>query len=241
MQSICIYSAFLADSVAARPHFLIWAGTVSPKSVQRPVEKILTLLYKNYKNATCALNHRNPFELLVATILSAQCTDVRVNMVTPALFAHFPTADTMAKAKPTQLEQLIRSTGFYRNKAKSILATAKLLVTKFSSNVPSGMDELLSLPGVARKTANVVLGTAFGKTEGVVVDTHVRRISKRLGLTHMDIPEKIERDLMAILPQASWIDFSHMLIHHGRSVCQARKPLCDKCCLAGLCPSVQRN
>jgi endonuclease-3 len=186
---------------------------------------------------TCALDHRSPFELLVATILSAQCTDERVNQVTPALFARYPTPAAMAKADPADLEDLIRSTGFFRNKARSLLGAAQRLTAAYGGEVPRTMDDLLTLPGVARKTANVVLGTAFGLATGVVVDTHVSRLAGRLGLSAQKDPPKIERDLMALLPEDRWIAFSHQLIWHGRKVCQARTPRCGECTLAPLCPS----
>lgn len=190
-----------------------------------------------YPDAKCALNHRNAFELLIATILSAQCTDARVNIVTPALFKKFPTPQAFAKAEIEEVETLIRSTGFYHNKAKSILGASRLLVEKFGGNVPDTMDALLELPGVARKTANVVLGNAFGKNEGMVVDTHIGRLSIRLGLSKHEHPVKIEKDLMALFPRASWMTLAHLLIYHGRQVCAARKPACARCTLVDLCPT----
>jgi endonuclease-3 len=195
-------------------------------------------LRKAYPDSTCALRHDNPYQLLVATILSAQCTDVRVNMVTPELFSRYPDARTMAQARASDLEQLIKSTGFFRAKAKSLLAASQRLVEEFSGQVPNKMQDLVKLPGVGRKTANVVLGTAFGIPTGVVVDTHVARITHRLGLTREKDPVKIERDLMNQLPKKEWIDFSHRLIHHGRQICKARKPLCDACCLQSVCPQI---
>lgn len=203
------------------------------------ISEIISRLHTAYPGATCALNHRNAFELLVATILSAQCTDERVNKVTPTLFARYPTPADMAAADLNELEEIIRSTGFYRNKAKNIQAAARRIVEVYSGDVPTQMADLLTLAGVARKTANVVLGTAYGIADGVVVDTHVRRLSNRLGLTTEDDPEKIERDLMALLPSTEWIAFSHMLILHGRQVCDARKPRCALCTLNHLCPSAQ--
>ncbi|MCU0291247.1 MAG: endonuclease III [Thermoanaerobaculaceae bacterium] len=191
-----------------------------------------------YPDATCELSHRSPYELLVATILSAQCTDVRVNLVTPALFARFPDAPALAGADPTELEELVKSTGFFRNKAKSLLGMARAVVERHGGQIPADMAALTALPGVGRKTANVVLGTAFGLATGVVVDTHVARLSARLGLTRHDDPEKIERDLMALVPETSWVALSHRLILHGRRVCAARKPACDRCPLAPLCPRV---
>ncbi|HNX50346.1 MAG TPA: endonuclease III [Thermoanaerobaculaceae bacterium] len=191
-----------------------------------------------YPDATCELVHHGPYELLVATILSAQCTDVRVNIVTPALFARFPDAAALAGAEPSELEELIRSTGFFRNKARSLLGMARAVVERHDGKIPTDMDALTALPGVGRKTANVVLGTAFGLATGVVVDTHVTRLSGRLGLTRQDDPEKIERELMALFPETSWVVLSHRLILHGRRICTARKPACDRCPLAPLCPRV---
>jgi endonuclease-3 len=193
-------------------------------------------LLKLYPDAHCELNHRNAFELLVATILSAQCTDQRVNLVTPALFAKYPDAATLAAADSDELEALIRSTGFFRNKAKSLRGAAAVITTQHAGRIPAAMDELLKLPGVARKTANVVLGNAFGKNEGVVVDTHVARLSFRLGFTTHSDPVKIERDLIALFDRDCWCLLSHLLIFHGRRVCAARKPDCDHCPLAGACP-----
>jgi endonuclease-3 len=201
-----------------------WASTV----VRR--------LRGEYPDAQCALRHRNPYELIVATILSAQCTDEMVNRVTPELFRRWPTADALARARRPAIERVVKSTGFFRNKAKNIQGMAKKLVLDFGGEVPRTMDELLSLPGVARKTANVVLGVAFGRALGVVVDTHVARLSGRLGLTKEEDPKKIERDLMALLPEEDWIDLSHLLIWHGRRVCSARKPACDRCVLNDRCP-----
>ncbi len=193
-----------------------------------------------YPEAHCALDHRNAFELLVATILSAQCTDEAVNKATPALFEKYPTAEAMSKAKATDLEKLVKTCGFYRNKAKNLHATAVILTEDFGGKVPSTMEELLGLPGVARKTANVVLGNAFGINEGVVVDTHVGRLSVRLGLTEADPKNAvaIEKDLTARLPRQTWTQWSHLLIWHGRAVCKARKPACDGCQLKRSCPQV---
>jgi endonuclease III len=190
-----------------------------------------------YPDATCALDHRNPYELLVATILSAQCTDKRVNMVTPALFSKYPNAETMSAAKPEELEDMIRSTGFFRNKTKSLLGMSTAVAAQHGGNVPSTMEQLVELPGVGRKTANVVLGNAFGLDEGVVVDTHVSRLSNRLGLTRETDPVKIERDLMALFPREQWTMLAHLLISHGREICDARRPLCEKCVVSDLCPS----
>ncbi len=200
-------------------------------------EEILTRLTEEYPGADCALIHENPFELLVATILSAQCTDKRVNMVTPALFERFPTPAAMAAADLGELEELIRTTGFFRNKARSLKGVGQALVADHGGQVPSTMAELHALPGVGRKTANVVLGNAFGIDEGVVVDTHVQRLSGLLGLTLQKTPEKIEVDLMDLVPSDHWTLWSHLLILHGRSVCKARRPLCDQCVLLDLCPS----
>jgi endonuclease-3 len=201
------------------------------------IAAILKGLDEAYPEVECALVHTSPWELLVATILSAKCTDVRVNMVTPELFRRFPTPQAMAKATLPQLEALIRTTGFFRNKAKSIKGAAAKVVAEFGGKVPETLAELITIPGAARKTANVVLGVCFGKAEGVVVDTHVFRIARRLGLAKGDTPQKVEQELMRILPQDRWIAFSHQLIHHGRQVCDARKPKCDRCNLEQLCHS----
>jgi len=199
--------------------------------------KIMSRLKREYPDATCALQHRNAVELVVATILSAQCTDARVNIVTPHLFAKYRTAADYATADPRVLEREIQSTGFFRNKTKSIIGMAQALVERHGGEVPQTMEELTALPGVGRKTANVILGTWFQKNEGVVVDTHVHRLSRLLGLTRQDDPVKIEHDLMAIVPQDDWTWFSHTLIHHGRAVCIARRPRCADCVLNRLCPS----
>ncbi len=201
------------------------------------IRPILKALARDFPDAECALVHSSALELLVATILSAQCTDVRVNIVTKELFRRYRRAADYAAADPGELETLIRSTGFYRNKAKSILGMAKLLVQDHGGEVPSTMEELVRLPGVARKTANVVLGTWFHRADGVVVDTHVGRISRRLGLTREEDPAKVERDLMKLLPRGEWIAFSHRLIWHGRKVCTARAPKCGACGLRDWCPS----
>ena len=205
------------------------------------VKKILERLDRAYPAAECALTHENPLQLLVSTILSAQCTDERVNQVTRTLFQEYRTAKDFAAADPRALEQEIRPTGFFRNKTKSILGAAKLLVAKFRGEVPRTMEELLELPGVARKTANVVLGTAFGVASGVVVDTHVDRLSHRLDLTKEKDPKKIEQNLMKIIPREKWILFSHQLIWHGRLVCQARRPRCPDCPLEDLCYSKDKT
>jgi endonuclease-3 len=205
------------------------------------IAKIIAGLQKAYPGATCALVHSNAWELLIATILSAQCTDVRVNMVTPTLFRRFPTPAAMAKAPLPELEELIRTTGFFRNKAKSISGAAKGVVERFGGKVPQTMDELLSLPGVARKTGNVVLGTAYGIADGIVVDTHVLRLSRRLELTLNTEPKKVEQDLIKIIPKDHWIDFSHELILHGRAICIARKPRCADCTIEGECNSSDKT
>ncbi len=205
------------------------------------VEEILDLLDRMYPKATCALHHRNAWELLVATILSAQCTDKRVNEVTPGLFAKYPTPQDFAAVRPEVLAEDIRSTGFFNNKAKSLVGAAKKVVGEFGGKVPRTMEEMLTIPGVARKTANVVLGTAYGIASGVVVDTHVQRVSRRLDLTRETDPVKIEQDLIRIVPQKRWILFSHQVIHHGRERCQARKPRCAICLLDPLCYAPDKN
>lgn len=199
--------------------------------------KIVARLERAYPEAQCALDHHNPLELLVATILSAQCTDARVNIVTKDLFKKYRGTAEYAAANPRVFEQEIKSTGFFRNKTKSILGMAQALVERHGGQVPSTMAELTKLPGVGRKTANVVLGTAFGMNEGIVVDTHVHRISTLLRLTRQEAPEKIEQDLMQLVPREKWTAFGHMLIHHGRKVCIARRPQCDECVVNDLCPS----
>ncbi len=201
------------------------------------IQTLLARLRQAYPDAACALTHENPFQLLVATILSAQCTDARVNMVTPGLFAKYPDAGAMSRSSQESLETIVRSTGFYRNKAKAIRAASQRIVEAFGGAVPRTMDELLTLSGVARKTANVVLGVGYGLAEGVVVDTHVERIARRLGLSRGKTAEEVERDLMRILPRDAWIDFSHLLIFHGRRTCIARKPKCPECAVKDLCPS----
>ncbi len=212
-------------------------GYASP----RRVAKIMQGLDAAYPAAKCALHHRNPFQLLVSTILSAQCTDKRVNQVTPGLFQNHPTPQDFAAVRQEVLEQEIHSTGFFRNKAKNIIGSAKKLVSDYGGEIPRTMGEMLSLPGVARKTANVVLGTAFGIPTGVVVDTHVFRIARRLKLSSQKTPEKVEQDLMRIIPQEKWIDFGHQVIHHGRRLCQARKPLCADCPLETLCDAPDKT
>jgi endonuclease III len=201
------------------------------------ISQILDKIEKAYPNAQCALSHSNPLELLIATILSAQCTDERVNIVTKDLFQKYRTAKDYIGVPPEVLEKDIRSTGFYRNKAKNIQGACRVILDKFGGSVPDTMEELLLLPGVARKTASVVLGVAYRKAEGIVVDTHVHRISRRLDLTRSDTPENIERDLMQIIPKTKWISFSHEIIFHGRNACKARKPLCPQCPVESLCYS----
>ena len=215
-------------------------GTKNPTSPER-VAAILDALRGAYPDVVCALHHRNVWELTVATILSAQCTDIRVNLVTPKLFKTFPTPKAMAAASLPELEELIRTTGFFRNKAKSIQGAARVVTEKFGGKVPETMEEILTLPGVARKTGNVVLGSWYGIAVGVVVDTHVMRLSRRLELTKQTVPEKVEQDLMEIIPQDRWIAFSHELIHHGRQICLARKPKCVDCTLEKLCNSVDKT
>ena len=200
-------------------------------------KRIVRTLAKTYPDAECALVHDSALQLLVATILSAQCTDVRVNLVTKELFKRYPTVKALAEADLTELEKIIQSTGFFRNKARSLVGAAQTILSKHGGRVPDSMEDLIELPGVARKTANVVLGTWFRKASGVVVDTHVQRLSRRLGLTREEDPKKIEQDLMALLPSEEWIAFSHRMIWHGRKICTARKPRCGECPLAACCPS----
>ncbi len=201
--------------------------------------KILDILRDKWGHAVCELDHDNAYQLLVATILSAQSTDKRVNMVTPALFRRYPNPAALAVADPAEVEQLVHSTGFFRNKTKSIIGMAQRVVADHEGEIPKTIDELIALPGVARKTANVVLGTIFRIASGVVVDTHVKRVTNLLGLTHHSDPTKIERDLMAAIPQDRWIDFSHQIIWHGRRICHARKPDCGQCPLVPVCPSAE--
>lgn len=214
------------------------SGTATAPDPDR-VASILTLLRETWGEAVCELDHENAYQLLVATILSAQSTDKRINQVTPALFARYPDAHALAGADPAELEDLIRSTGFFRMKARHLLAMAKAVVAKHGGEIPHTMRELVALPGVARKTANVVQGNAFGVAHGIVVDTHVQRVVRRLGLTEETQPEKIERDLMQLVPKDRWIDFGNQVIWHGRRICHARKPACDRCPLAPVCPSAE--
>jgi len=222
----------------ARSHVLLKAYVKRPRNAAEKkarVEEILRRLDAMYPDATCALHHSSPWELLVATILSAQCTDKRVNEVTPGLFAKYPTIEDFAAVRPEVLAEDIKSTGFFNNKSKSIVGAAKRVLGEFGGEVPRTMDEMLTIPGAARKTANVVLGTAYGIPSGVVVDTHVSRISQRLDLTKNTDPVKIEQDLAKIIPQDRWIKFAHQMILHGRALCAARSPECDQCALNDLC------
>lgn len=221
----------------ARP---VRSTAYNPLAAER-IQEILRRLDQLYPDVTCALHHKSAWELLVATILSAQATDVRVNMVTPELFKKYPTVEEFAALKPEQLEPDIRSTGFFRNKSKSVVGAAKKIVSDFGGQVPVEIDKLLALPGVARKTANVVLGTWFGKNEGVVVDTHVQRIARRLELTRNDDPKKIEQDLMKIIPREKWTLFAHQLIWHGRKLCMARSPKCVECPLENICHAADKT
>ena len=211
------------------------APRLAPAAERAP--DIYRRLAAAYPDARCALDHRNPYELLVATILSAQCTDKRVNMVTPALFAKYPNAEALADARPEELEEMIKSTGFFRNKTRSLLGMSAKVAELHGGRIPESMEELVRLPGVGRKTANVVLGNAFERAEGVVVDTHVARLSARLALTREIDPVKIEQDLMKLFPRDQWTMLAHLLIWHGRQVCIARRPLCEKCVVNDLCPS----
>jgi endonuclease III len=205
--------------------------------LQKRAAKVFAILKKRYPDARCYLDYKDPLQLLVATILAAQCTDARVNMVTPALFRKHPTAKAFAQASQEELEQEIRSTGFFRNKARNIRGACQRIVDDFGGRAPDTMEDLLSLPGVARKTANVVLGTAYGKNDGFVVDTHVLRVAPRLGLTRATTPEKVERDLMKLCPRDEWSHMGHVLTTHGRVICNARKPKCAECPVNKLCPS----
>lgn len=213
-------------------------GTPVSAPDKKRANQIYTRLQRLYPDATCALYHKNPFQLLMATILSAQCTDIRVNMVTPLLFKKFPSPKAMSRAKQSELETIIHSTGFYRNKAKSIIAASQTIHENHGGKVPRSMEELLKLKGVARKTANVVLGNAFDINVGVVVDTHIGRLSRRLGFSQQTDPKKVEKDLMALFDSKKWTMLAHLLIYHGRQVCSARKPLCNDCSLAKWCPKI---
>jgi endonuclease-3 len=213
----------------------------TPEKQADRVKRILAGLDLAFPNAQCALNHRNPLELLIATILSAQCTDARVNLVTQELFRKYRAPKDYLSVSQEELEADIRSTGFFHNKAKSIRGAASMLLESYSGQVPDSMEELVQLPGVARKTANVVLGVAYGKAEGIVVDTHVFRVSRRLDLSNSNTPEDIERDLMKLIPRDRWISFSHQMILHGRTTCKARKPLCPACPLENVCESEEKT
>jgi endonuclease III len=212
-------------------------GRESATAKAERARTIFRRLHEAYPDARCALDHANPYQLLVATILSAQCTDARVNMVTPAFFARYPTPENLARADVGEVEGLIRSTGFFRNKARSLVGMAQALVAEHRGNVPRSMEELQVLPGVGRKTANVILGNAYGINEGITVDTHVTRLSRLLGLTRQDDPVRIEQDLMPLFPREDWALLSHLLITHGRQICIARRPRCTECVVADLCPS----
>jgi endonuclease-3 len=209
----------------------------SKKEKRERAGRVYDLLADEYPDARTALHHKNAYQLAVATILSAQCTDERVNAVTPALFRRWPTAARLARARPGELEQVIRPTGFFRNKTKSLLGMARAVVAEHGGRIPDTMEELVELPGMGRKTANVILGNAFGKSEGIVVDTHVRRLSRRLKFTSRDDPKKIEMDLVDLFPRRRWTMLSHLLIFHGRRVCVARMPRCEVCVVSHLCPS----
>ncbi len=212
--------------------------TSLPKDAHARAPVIVQRLAAAYPNARCALNHRNPLELLVATVLSAQCTDERVNIVTRDLFTKYRSAAEYAAASQRDMERAVRSTGFFRNKARSIRACCRMLMEQYNGLVPDRMEALVELPGVGRKTANVILGTAMGQASGVVVDTHVRRLAKRMGLTRHSDPEKIERDLMKLIPNNEWVSFGHRMIQHGRRVCSARTPHCEACSVNDVCPKI---
>lgn len=207
-----------------------------PRREAERVAEILTTLARTYPDAHCALHHRNAFELTVATILSAQCTDERVNKTTPALFREYPDAPSLASAKMIRVEELVKSTGFYKNKARSLVGMAKAVMENHKGEIPSTIEELTALPGIGRKTANVVLGNAFGIATGIVVDTHVKRLAFRMGLTKQTNPEKVEIDLMKVVPKSDWVMISHRLIFHGRRICVARKPRCETCPILHVCP-----
>jgi len=234
--------SYLRQNTNTQSRTIFYNALIMPKKKSPAVQanrltRILEGLEKAYPNAQCALSHSNPLELLVATILSAQCTDKRVNIVTQDLFRKYRNPKDYVVVPPEVLEKDIRPTGFFRNKTKSIQGACRMILEKFGGSVPGTMEELLLLPGVARKTANVVLGVAFKKAEGIVVDTHVNRVSRRLDLTRSETPESIERDLMQIIPRNKWISFSHQMILHGRNTCKARKPMCPECPVESLCYS----
>lgn len=223
---------------AARSRLLVDWKDMAAAAAKRHAAKVVRALRKDYPDARCALDHQNAFQLLVATILSAQCTDERVNLVTAQLFKKYPTPAHLARLPIQTLERAIQSTGFFRNKAKNIKACCQQLVERYDGQVPESLEALVQLPGIGRKTANVVLGTAYRLATGVVVDTHVARVSRRLGMTSEKDPAKIEQDLMDQLPRAEWIDFAHRMIHHGRRICKARRPLCDDCSMRRFCPRI---
>lgn len=223
---------------AARVGLTEPAAPKAPEDAKRHATQIVRLLRRGYPDATCSLSFTNPLELLVATVLSAQCTDERVNIVTKDLFRKYRTAADYARAPMAELEKDIQSTGFFRSKAKSIQNSCRLLAEQYDGRVPQSMEQLVELPGIGRKTANVILGTAFGMASGVVVDTHVARLSQRMGLTKNKDPQKIERDLMAVVPSKEWVALAHRMIQHGRKVCMARKPKCDVCALSAVCPKI---
>lgn len=214
-------------------------GVEKVKSARERIGEIIRILRKTYPRSRTALKFETPLQILVATILAAQCTDEKVNQVTPFLFRKYPRADDLARADQKELEEVIRPTGFFRNKARSLINASKKIVEDFNGDVPDRMEELITLPGVARKTANIVLSSAFKKAEGIAVDTHVRRLSLRLGLSKEKDPDRIERDLMGLVPKKDWLDFNYMLVNHGRKTCQAKKPQCLSCVLHHLCPSAQ--
>lgn len=209
------------------------------KNVKERIGEIITIFRKTYPSSRTSLKHENALQILVATILAAQCTDEKVNQITPSLFQKYPTPSDFASADQAELEEEIRPTGFFRNKTKSIINASKKIVEDFGGVVPDNMEDLISLPGVARKTANIVLSSAFKKAEGIAVDTHVRRLSQRLGLSKEKDPVKIERDLMMLVPKEDWLDFNYILVNHGRKICQARKPFCPQCFVKHLCPSAK--
>lgn len=212
-------------------------GVEKVKSARERIGEIIRILRKTYPQSRTALKFETPLQILVATILAAQCTDEKVNQITPFLFRKYPRVDDLARADQKELEEMIRPTGFFRNKARSLINVSKKIVEDFNGDVPDSMEELITLPGVARKTANIVLSSAFNKAEGIAVDTHVRRLSLRLGLSKEKDPDRIERDLMGLVPKKDWLDFNYMLVNHGRKTCQAKKPQCPSCVLRHLCPS----
>jgi endonuclease-3 len=209
------------------------------ENAREKIGDMIKILRKNYPKSRTALKFKNPLQILVATILSAQCTDEKVNQITPSLFQKYPKAKDFASADQMKLEEEIRPTGFFRNKARSIINASKMIAEDFNGKVPDSMEELITLRGVARKTANIVLSSAFNKAEGIAVDTHVRRLALRLGLSREKDPDKIEKDLLSIVPKKDWLDFNYMLVNHGRKICQARKPRCPECVIRHLCPSAK--